>query len=105
MLASPLATPELEVTLVGDVPLSWFDASSVNAVIASSVSDRRRAMHSAARAEERRRHPETAPTPRVSGDSRRRLAVRSRPWRSSAHTRAHNSGRHTARCSLGHSRR
>ena len=67
MLASPLATPELEVTLVGDVPLSWFDASSVNAVIASSVSDRRRAMHSAARAEERRRHPETAPTPRVSG--------------------------------------
>jgi hypothetical protein len=67
MLASPAATPELAVSLVGDVPLSWFEASSANAVIASWVSDRRGALESAARAEERRRHPESAPIPPVSG--------------------------------------
>lgn len=58
------ATPDLEVTLVGDVPLSWFDATTIDSVVAGWVGDRRRAMESAARAEERRRHPETTPLPK-----------------------------------------
>ncbi len=56
--------PDLEVSLVGDVPLSWFDALSVDGVVTAWVADRRRAMESAARAEERLRHPETAPLPK-----------------------------------------
>ena len=55
------ATPDLEVSLVGDVPLSWFDPTTIDSVVAAWVAGRRRAMESAAQAEERRRHPETAP--------------------------------------------
>lgn len=79
MLASPAATPELAVSLVGDVPLSWFEASSANAVITSWVSDRRGALESAARAEERRRYPESAPIPRFPGLPSEAPPVRSRP--------------------------
>jgi hypothetical protein len=56
--------PDLEVSLVGDVPLSWFDSLSVDGVVTAWVADGRRAMESAARAEERLRHPETAPLPK-----------------------------------------
>jgi Putative DNA-binding domain len=57
------ATPDLEVSLVGDVPLSWFDPTTIDSIVAAWVGDRRRAMESAARAEERRRHPDTTPVP------------------------------------------
>ena len=52
-------TPDLEVSLVGDVPLSWFDPTTIDGIVAAWVGDRRRAMESAARSEERRRHPES----------------------------------------------
>jgi len=58
------ATPDLEVSLVGDVPLSWFDPTTIDSIVAAWVGDHRRAMESAARAEERRRHPETTPAPK-----------------------------------------
>jgi len=58
------ATPDLEVSLVGDVPLSWFDLTTIDSIVAAWVGNRRRAMESAARAEERRRHPETTPAPK-----------------------------------------
>lgn len=57
------ATPDLEVSLVGDVPLSWFDPTTIDSIVAAWVGDRRSAMESAAQAEERRRHPETTPVP------------------------------------------
>jgi hypothetical protein len=47
------ATPDLEVSLVGDVPLSWFDPTTIDSIVAAWVGDRRRAMESAGRAEER----------------------------------------------------
>lgn len=56
------ATPELEVSLVGDVPLSWFAPTAIDSIVDAWVGDRKRAMESTARAEERRRHPETTPT-------------------------------------------
>lgn len=57
------APPDLEVSLVGDVPLSWFDPTTIDGVVAAWVGDRRRAMESEARAEERRRNPEPTPLP------------------------------------------
>lgn len=61
--AVSVAAPDLEVSLVGDVPLSWFDLTTIDSVVVAWVGDRRREMESAARAEERRRHPETTPVP------------------------------------------
>lgn len=49
---------ELDVSLVGDVPLSWFDASTTIDVIDSWISDRRQRMETAAQTEERRRRGE-----------------------------------------------
>lgn len=53
--------PAFEVSLVGDVPLGWFDPTTVDGIIAPWVASRRRVMESNARAEERRRHPDTTP--------------------------------------------
>ena len=55
--------PGLEVSLVGDVPLSWFDRTTIDSVVTEWAGDRQRAMESKARAEERRRRPETIPVP------------------------------------------
>ena len=59
--AGTAATPELEVSLAGDVPLPWFDGATIDSTVAAWIEDRRRAMESAARAEEHRRNPETTP--------------------------------------------
>ncbi|MDQ1446339.1 MAG: hypothetical protein QOF60_661 [Actinomycetota bacterium] len=61
--ADNAATPDLDVSLVGSIPLSWFDPTTIDTTVAAWVADRRRAMESAARTEERRRHPETTPVP------------------------------------------
>lgn len=61
--AGSAATPDLEVSLVGDVPLSWFDLTGIDSTVAEWVGDRRRALESAARAEERRQQPESTPVP------------------------------------------
>ena len=66
MLAVPAVDAELEVSLVGNRPLAWYDATTAAKDIASWVSHRRGAMERAARAEERRRNPQR---PRVADPS------------------------------------
>lgn len=61
--AHATAAPDLEVSVVGDVPLSWFDPTSTDSVLAAWVGDRQREMEAAAREEEGRRHPESTPAP------------------------------------------
>jgi hypothetical protein len=63
LVASPAVDAELVVSLVGDVPLSWYDAEGTGDVITAWVSERRARLEAAARAEEQRRHPEAQPTP------------------------------------------
>lgn len=61
----------LEVEVVGDVPLSWFDPSGMDEAIAGLADERRRSLIHAARAVERRRNPpasaEGTPAQGVSG--------------------------------------
>jgi Putative DNA-binding domain len=55
------AAPELVVSLVGNVPLSWFAATKVNGALAEWVGTKRNEIEAAARAEEFRRNHGTNP--------------------------------------------
>lgn len=56
--------PNLEVSLVGDVPLSWFSRTTMSSAVSAWVGDRQHAMQSVARREEaHRRRPVMAPAP------------------------------------------
>lgn len=61
LTAAPKIDAKLEVSLVGDVPLSWFDRSKVDDVIDTYVYSRRKNMEANASAEERRRNPPPLP--------------------------------------------
>lgn len=58
------APPELEVTLVGDIPLPWIDADSTDRVIADWVSSEQGSMLRAAHDVERARNP-ARPSPEL----------------------------------------
>ncbi len=60
-LARQLEVTELEVSLVGNTPLSWMDPTTVNEVVATWVSTRTEAMKSSALAKEHQRNPGHSP--------------------------------------------
>lgn len=62
--ARTIAAPDLEVSLVGDIPLSWLDTTTIGRIVATWVAERRGSMESAARSEERERNSEWTPRPK-----------------------------------------
>jgi hypothetical protein len=64
LLTSPASSADLEVSVVGDVPLSWFDAEVASDMIEKRAAARRAHLVAKAEAEERRRFPEPTRTSR-----------------------------------------
>jgi hypothetical protein len=62
LLASLAPAAEMKVSLVGDLPLPWFEASKASSLIGSWVARRRRTLIAAAEEEERRRNTPVDPS-------------------------------------------